>query len=200
MGRRESEGRDQARADVQLPRRGLPPHDTRRVGAQENVGRAAGHPPEGEREARGTPHTRHLRRSVDDGGGLPDRRETGDPPAPSAPEPAPQIETLPPEPSTPPAPQAADPAAEGFAPPGHAQGCVKVAVAPQLFPTPPELAVRMVALAGIEAGDRVIEPSAGTGTWRGRSAAPSRTPTSISSRSIRSCAPSSRRPASSLVP
>jgi phospholipid N-methyltransferase len=40
---------------------------------------------------------------------------------------------------------------------------VQVAVAPQLFPTPPELAVRMVELAGIEAGDRVLEPSAGTG-------------------------------------
>jgi predicted RNA methylase len=87
-----------------------------------------------------------------------------DPPAPSAPEPAPQIETLPPEPSTPPAPQAADPAAEGFAAlKATLKAGVKVAVAPQLFPTPPELAVRMVALAGIEAGDRVIEPSAGTG-------------------------------------
>ena len=87
-----------------------------------------------------------------------------DPPAPSAPEPAPQIETLPPEPSTPPAPQAADPAAEGFAAlKATLKAGVKVAVAPQLFPTPPELAVRMVALAGIEAGDRVLEPSAGTG-------------------------------------
>jgi phospholipid N-methyltransferase len=40
---------------------------------------------------------------------------------------------------------------------------VQVAVAPQLFPTPPELAARMVEMAGIEAGDRVLEPSAGTG-------------------------------------
>ena len=40
---------------------------------------------------------------------------------------------------------------------------VQVAVAPQLFPTPPALAARMVELAGIEAGDRVLEPSAGTG-------------------------------------
>lgn len=31
------------------------------------------------------------------------------------------------------------------------------------FPTPPELAARMVALAGIEPGMRVLEPSAGTG-------------------------------------
>ena len=40
---------------------------------------------------------------------------------------------------------------------------VQVAVAPQLFPTPPELAARMVELAGIGAGDRVLEPSAGMG-------------------------------------
>jgi protein-L-isoaspartate O-methyltransferase len=40
---------------------------------------------------------------------------------------------------------------------------VHVVVAPQLFPTPPALAARMVELAGIEAGDRVLEPSAGTG-------------------------------------
>ncbi|MGA7743870.1 MAG: DUF3560 domain-containing protein [Polyangia bacterium] len=40
---------------------------------------------------------------------------------------------------------------------------VQVAVAPQLFPTPPALADRMVELAGIRAGDRVLEPSAGTG-------------------------------------
>ncbi|MGO9665740.1 MAG: DUF3560 domain-containing protein [Polyangia bacterium] len=40
---------------------------------------------------------------------------------------------------------------------------VQVAVAPQLFPTPPALAARMVEMAGIHAGDRVLEPSAGTG-------------------------------------
>jgi protein-L-isoaspartate O-methyltransferase len=38
-------------------------------------------------------------------------------------------------------------------------GCV----VPQLFPTPPALAARMVEIAGIEPGDRVLEPSAGTG-------------------------------------
>jgi len=43
-----------------------------------------------------------------------------------------------------------------------ARGVVIVAV-PQLFPTPPELAVRMVALAEIRPGDTVLEPSAGTG-------------------------------------
>jgi len=40
---------------------------------------------------------------------------------------------------------------------------VQVAVAPQLFPTPPALAARMAELAGIEYHDRVLEPSAGTG-------------------------------------
>ena len=40
---------------------------------------------------------------------------------------------------------------------------VQVAVAAQLFPTPPALAARMVEMAGIHAGDRVLEPSAGTG-------------------------------------
>ena len=40
---------------------------------------------------------------------------------------------------------------------------VKVVTAPQLFPTPPEIAARAVELAGIEPGHRVLEPSAGTG-------------------------------------
>ncbi len=40
---------------------------------------------------------------------------------------------------------------------------VKVVSAPQLFPTPAALAKRMVELAGVAAGDRVLEPSAGTG-------------------------------------
>ncbi len=40
---------------------------------------------------------------------------------------------------------------------------VQIAVAPQLFPTPAELVGRMVDLAQIERGDRVLEPSAGTG-------------------------------------
>jgi phospholipid N-methyltransferase len=43
-----------------------------------------------------------------------------------------------------------------------AQGVVIVAV-PQLFPTPPELADRMVELADIRPGQQVLEPSAGTG-------------------------------------
>lgn len=40
---------------------------------------------------------------------------------------------------------------------------VQAVSAPQLFPTPPEVARRMVSLAGIMAGYRILEPSAGTG-------------------------------------
>lgn len=40
---------------------------------------------------------------------------------------------------------------------------VKVVAVPQLFSTPPDIAKRAVELAGIVAGDRVLEPSAGTG-------------------------------------
>lgn len=45
----------------------------------------------------------------------------------------------------------------------QAEKGVKIVVAPQLFPTPPELAERMVDAAGIEPGHDVLEPSAGTG-------------------------------------
>ena len=40
---------------------------------------------------------------------------------------------------------------------------VKVVSAPQLFPTPPEIAKQMVELADIQPGQLVLEPSAGTG-------------------------------------
>ena len=40
---------------------------------------------------------------------------------------------------------------------------VQIVTAPQLFPTPAALAARMVELADIEAGHRVLEPSGGTG-------------------------------------
>jgi protein-L-isoaspartate O-methyltransferase len=40
---------------------------------------------------------------------------------------------------------------------------IQVVSAPQLFPTPPELAARMVEEAGVEPQHRVLEPSAGTG-------------------------------------
>lgn len=46
---------------------------------------------------------------------------------------------------------------------GALEGGVQIAVADQLYPTPPELAARMAALAEIEEGDTVLEPSAGTG-------------------------------------
>jgi phospholipid N-methyltransferase len=41
---------------------------------------------------------------------------------------------------------------------------VRVVSAPQLFPTPPEIARRVAVLAGIGPGMRVLEPSAGTGS------------------------------------
>lgn len=40
---------------------------------------------------------------------------------------------------------------------------VTAATAPQLFPTPPALAARLVQIADIRPGHRVLEPSAGTG-------------------------------------
>ena len=40
---------------------------------------------------------------------------------------------------------------------------IKVAAVPSLFPTPPDLAARMVELADIQPGHQVLEPSAGTG-------------------------------------
>jgi phospholipid N-methyltransferase len=43
------------------------------------------------------------------------------------------------------------------------KGGVQVSAVPQLFPTPEALAERMVALAQIQPGDKVLEPSAGTG-------------------------------------
>lgn len=43
------------------------------------------------------------------------------------------------------------------------RGGIQVVSAPQLFPTPPELAARVVAAAEVRAGDRTLEPSAGTG-------------------------------------
>lgn len=42
-------------------------------------------------------------------------------------------------------------------------GGVRVVAAPQLFPTPEDIARRMVAIASPELGERVLEPSAGTG-------------------------------------
>ena len=44
-----------------------------------------------------------------------------------------------------------------------ARAGVTVVVAPQLFPTPPDLAERMIEAAEIDQGMRILEPSAGTG-------------------------------------
>jgi hypothetical protein len=67
-------------------------------------------------------------------------------------------------PEPPKAPTAPDPEAAKFeALRTQAAAGVAVVVAPQLFPTPPELAARMVAEANIEPGSVVLEPSAGTG-------------------------------------
>ncbi len=76
-----------------------------------------------------------------------------------------------PEPPTPRAPRPtyqapkADPQAAPFVAMKEQlqNGGVAVVVAPQLFPTPPDVAARMVDLAGVEIGMRVLEPSAGTG-------------------------------------
>lgn len=40
---------------------------------------------------------------------------------------------------------------------------VQIVTAPDLFPTPPDLAAKVISFAGIEAGQAVLEPSAGTG-------------------------------------
>lgn len=63
-----------------------------------------------------------------------------------------------------PAPRVEDPRdAEFKALAQAAKAGVQVVAAPQLFPTPPELARRMAEIAGTLAGCRVLEPSAGTG-------------------------------------
>ena len=61
-------------------------------------------------------------------------------------------------------PKPVDPAAVAFDALREAlKAGVQVVSAPQLFPTPPELARRMVEAADIQPGNRVLEPSAGTG-------------------------------------
>lgn len=75
---------------------------------------------------------------------------------------APRKETAPPKPArtwTPPARTEFDDMKDTLR-----NGGVQVAVAPQLFPTPPDLAARMVELACLRpSGERILEPSAGTG-------------------------------------
>ena len=88
-----------------------------------------------------------------------------DPPAPEPDDDAEPV-TLAPERVAPPAP--------ALAPTGNGgehfealeatlKAGVQVVSAPQLFPTPPDIARQMVELAGVRPGHRVLEPSAGTG-------------------------------------
>ncbi len=70
-------------------------------------------------------------------------------------------------PTPPPAPKPAPERTDFDAMKDTLKAGVQVVSAPQLFPTPPELAARMVELADIEPGHRVLEPSAGTGNLLG---------------------------------
>ena len=85
-----------------------------------------------------------------------------DPPPPAAEKAAlPALEAPPPRPERPPVAREPDPAEALRA---TLKAGVRVVVADQLFPTPPELAARMVSLAEIDGSvARVLEPSAGTG-------------------------------------
>ena len=85
-----------------------------------------------------------------------------DPPPPS-----PRAELPARELDAPPPPRAARPPAEPTvfdAMAASLKAGVKVVSADQLFPTPPELAERVAELANILPGERVLEPSAGTGS------------------------------------
>lgn len=66
-------------------------------------------------------------------------------------------------PEAPPERPAAEPAATFDAMKAQLRAGVKVVVARQLFPTPPDIASDMAAIAHILEDDRVLEPSAGTG-------------------------------------
>ena len=84
---------------------------------------------------------------------------------PATAEPAtPELPPLPPPASRPPGSREPDPRGKAFAElRDQLRAGVQVVSAPQLFPTPRGLAARMVAIAGLREGDRVLEPSAGTG-------------------------------------
>ncbi len=81
--------------------------------------------------------------------------------------------TEPPDPPARPTRERAHDAPQPAAKPAHAEkfealaatlkAGVKVVSAPQLFPTPMDVARRMIDLAGVQAGECVLEPSAGTG-------------------------------------
>lgn len=88
-----------------------------------------------------------------------DQKRTDPPPPPTEPRPdlKPQKEPREPRAYTPPAPTVFDAMKDTL------RAGVQVVSAPQLFPTPIELAGRLVELADIGPDHRVLEPSAGTG-------------------------------------
>jgi len=178
----------------------LPPHDPRRVGAQENVGRAAGI-----RHKANEKHGAHRTRATSGGAWttvavyLTDVKRV-DPPAPSAPEPVPQSKPC--RPSQ----HASSPAGNRSGcrglrgPQGHAQSWRADRRGAAVVPDAARSGEAHGRAGRNSTGMCVLEPSAVRGTWQGRSAAPSQALTSISSRSIRSCAPFSRRPLRGFVP
>ena len=93
---------------------------------------------------------------------LTDSKQHPRPAATEAPEP--DLPALPPPPNRPGRSLEADPRGKAFAElRDHLRAGVQAVSVPQLFPTSPDLAARMVALADLREGDRVLEPSAGTG-------------------------------------
>lgn len=95
---------------------------------------------------------------------LTDAKEVTAPPAPAAKPAEPKREPAEPQPVHRAANAAQDPERQQFETLAEQlRAGVQIVTAPELFPTPAQVAARMVELAGIEAGDVVLEPSAGTG-------------------------------------
>ena len=90
---------------------------------------------------------------------LPEPDDTPTPPT----VPPPERSATQPRPEPPPPNQATATAAPFEAMRESLRAGVQVVAAPQLFPTPPDVARRVIELADIRPGDRVLEPSAGTG-------------------------------------
>jgi protein-L-isoaspartate O-methyltransferase len=89
--------------------------------------------------------------------------KTHTPPAPQEPAPPAEPKRWPAQLAPEPANSEPAPAADFAAMRESLKAGVQVVTAPQLFPTPPALADRMVAEANIQPGNRILEPSAGTG-------------------------------------
>jgi SAM-dependent methyltransferase len=86
-----------------------------------------------------------------------------DPPPPAA-APAPVLAPIPDATAAPARPRQAAPAPTVYdAMKATLQAGVRVVAVPQLFPTPRDLARRLVDLADVQPGHRILEPSAGTG-------------------------------------